>query len=143
MKKNSIIITLFFLFFIKNVPAQWEIGLIGGLNRSGLSGDKPDNASYRTLITPAFGVLIETRLTSDVRIGLQPQYLQRGSKIAYKVSREQTKKNSQSIFLRIGYNAQTDFIISLETSMDFLPQSDTDKTLQAGLTTINLRYYFQ
>ena len=58
-------------------------------------------------------------------------------------SGEKTKKSSQSIFVRIGYNAQTDFIISLETSMDFLPLSDTDKTLQAGLTTINLRYYFQ
>jgi hypothetical protein len=56
---------------------------------------------------------------------------------------EQTKKSSESIFLHIGYNVKTDFIISLETSMDFLPLSDTDKTLQAGLTTINMRYYFQ
>ena len=89
-----IIVIIMLLLLIQTVPAQWEIGMIGGLNRSGLSGDKPDNASYSTLIGPAFGVLIETQLTNDVRIGLQPQYLQRGSKIAYKVRGERDPVDS-------------------------------------------------
>ena len=55
---------------------------------------------------------------------------------------DQTNKNSQSVFLRIGYNTQPDFVIALETSMEFIPQVSTDKTLKAGLTTINMRYYF-
>jgi hypothetical protein len=84
MKKIAIIITLFFLLF-QTASAQWEVGLIGGLNRSGLSGDKPNYTSYKTLTGPAFGLLIETQLTKDVHIGLQPQYLQRGTKVAYKI----------------------------------------------------------
>jgi hypothetical protein len=84
MKKNAIIVVVLFLLF-QTASAQWEVGLIGGLNRSGLSGDKPKNTSYQTLTGLAFGGLIETQLTKDVRIGLQPQYLQRGTKIAYKI----------------------------------------------------------
>jgi hypothetical protein len=92
MKFVKIIIILLIFFHI--APAQWEIGLIGGLNRSALSGDKPPNASYKTITGPVFGVLIETQITNDVRIGLQPQYLQRGSKVAYKVRGERDPVDS-------------------------------------------------
>jgi hypothetical protein len=55
---------------------------------------------------------------------------------------DQTKKDSQSIFLRIGYNSQSDFVVGIETSIDFIPLESTNETLKAGLTTINMRYYF-
>ena len=53
-----------------------------------------------------------------------------------------TKSEVQSIFLHIGYNTPHDFIIGVQTSMEFLPLESTGETLKAGLTTINLRYYF-
>ncbi len=56
---------------------------------------------------------------------------------------DRTRTESQSIFLRIGYNSQPDFIIGVETSMDFIPLSSTGETLKAGLTTINMSYYFR
>jgi hypothetical protein len=55
---------------------------------------------------------------------------------------EQTKKNSKSFFLRIGYNTQPDFIIALETSLGLIPLESTGETLKAGITTINMPYYF-
>jgi len=53
-----------------------------------------------------------------------------------------TRKNSESFFLRIGYNTETDFIIAIETSLDLIPLESTGKILKAGLTTINMQYYF-
>ena len=53
-----------------------------------------------------------------------------------------TKSETQSIFLQIGYNTPHDFIIGLKISMEFLPVEYSGKTLKAGLTTINMRYYF-
>lgn len=73
------------VFFFQFGHTQIEVGLIGGLNRSGLSGDKPKNASYTTLTGFGFGGLIEINITYDVRFGIQPMYLQKGSKIAYKI----------------------------------------------------------
>ena len=53
-----------------------------------------------------------------------------------------TNKNFESIFLRIGYNTEKDFIIGIETSIDLIPLEATRKSLKVGLTTINMQYYF-
>lgn len=53
-----------------------------------------------------------------------------------------TKKNTQSFFLKIGYNTETNFIIGIETSLDVIPLESTGKSLKAGLTTINMQYFF-
>ena len=55
---------------------------------------------------------------------------------------DNTKKDSQILFLRIGYNSQSDFSIGIESSIEFVPLESTGETLKAGLTTINMRYYF-
>jgi hypothetical protein len=74
--------------------AQVEIGLIGGINRANLSGDKPKNMTYTTLTGFGFGALIEMKLTEDVRFGFQPMYLQRGTKLAYKIPDVREPKDS-------------------------------------------------
>jgi hypothetical protein len=56
---------------------------------------------------------------------------------------DRTRTESRSIFLRIGYNSQPDFVIGVEVSIDFIPLSSTGETLKAGLTSINMRYYFR
>lgn len=85
--KPSITIFIFVLLILmfQSGYAQIEIGIIGGLSRSGLSGDKPSNATYTTLTGIGIGGLMETKISKYVHIGIQPMYLQRGSKIAYKV----------------------------------------------------------
>lgn len=95
MKLSSqfIVFALVLLLF-QLAHAQFEIGLIGGLNRSGLSGDKPKNTTYTTLTGLGLGVLLETKFTEDVRFGIQPMYLQRGTKIAYKIPDVRDPKDS-------------------------------------------------
>jgi len=95
MKPSSqfFIFVLVFLLF-QSAHAQFEIGPIGGLNRSGLSGDKPKNMTYTTLSGFGLGALIEMKLTEDVRFGFQPMYLQRGSKLAYKIPDVREPKDS-------------------------------------------------
>jgi hypothetical protein len=55
---------------------------------------------------------------------------------------EESTKSSQSIFLRIDYNSQPDFIVGVEMSMEFLPLASSKDKLKAGMTSINMRYYF-
>ena len=95
MKPSSqfFIFVLVFLLF-QSAHAQFEIGPIGGLNRSGLSGDKPTNMTYTTLAGFGLGALIEMKLTEDVRFGFQPMYLQRGSKLAYMIPDVREPKDS-------------------------------------------------
>ena len=57
-------------------------------------------------------------------------------------SGDPTRSEVQSIFLHIGYNTPHDFIIGVQTSMEFLPVESTGQTLKASVTTINMRYYF-
>jgi hypothetical protein len=91
---KPILILMSLTFLLQMAHAQFEIGLIGGLNRSGLSGDKPKNMTYTTLAGLGVGVLLETRFTEDVRFGVQPMYLQRGSKLAYKIPDVREPKDS-------------------------------------------------
>jgi hypothetical protein len=55
---------------------------------------------------------------------------------------DETRKNAQIFFVRIGYNSQSDFSIGLESSVEFVPLESTQETLKVALTTINMRYYF-
>jgi len=85
---------LVMILLVQTGLAQFEMGMIGGLSRSGLSGDKPNNATYTTLTGIAVGGLVETKISKYVQVGIQPMYLQRGSKIAYKVRGERDPVDS-------------------------------------------------
>jgi len=91
--KQSLVFLLM-IVVVQSAPAQIEIGLIGGLSRSGLSGDKPNNATYTTLTGIGIGGLVETKISQFVYVGIQPMALQRGSKIAYKVKDERDPVDS-------------------------------------------------
>jgi hypothetical protein len=91
---KPIFVLILLVLLIQITQAQIEIGLIGGLNRSGLSGDKPNNSTYTTLTGFGLGTLFEMKLTRDVRFGFQPMYLQRGTKIAYNIPDVRDPKDS-------------------------------------------------
>lgn len=76
-------LSLLMLFCCFAAEAQPAVGFWGGLNRSHLSGDAPEDASYQNLIGLAAGVVGEFNLTRDIKLSLQPMYLQRGSRIAF------------------------------------------------------------
>jgi hypothetical protein len=92
LKLNFAFIVL--ILIIQSGFAQFNVGIIGGLNRSGLSGDKPANATYTTLNGIGIGGILETKVSKYVHVGIQPMYLQRGSKVAYKVKDERDPVDS-------------------------------------------------
>jgi hypothetical protein len=88
-----------------------------------LGGVLDFDLSTRTVLP--FGVLVGATYSSLPRTG------------------DSTIKNAQIYFLRIDYNSQSDFSIGIESSLEFVPLESTDETLKAGVTTINMRYYFR
>ena len=68
--------------FCSHAAAQPAIGLYGGLNRSSLSGDVPTGLSYTPRIGFMGGLIAEFDVATDVRLSLQPMFLERGTSIA-------------------------------------------------------------
>lgn len=91
--KLIFIFALLILLF-QSAYAQIEIGLIGGINRASLSGDKPKNTSYTSLSSGMLGAIFEVGIAKDVRFGIQPMLLQKGTKIAYKIPDEREPRDS-------------------------------------------------
>ena len=54
-----------------------------------------------------------------------------------------TKGDLSTFFFRIGYNKTSDFSIGIESSFNKIPVQSIDQTINAGLTKIMLRYYFE
>jgi len=96
-----------FIFLILILPlllsrfagAQPAVGFWGGLNRAHLSGDAPEDAGYQNRLGLAAGVVGEFNLTKDVKLSLQPMYLQRGSKIAFDVPNQAEPRDSLDVKL--------------------------------------------
>lgn len=68
--------------------AQVTVGVLGGLNRSDLSGDAPDDIAYAGKSAFGFGLVGEFHLTGDVWLSVQPTYLGRGTKITEEIDEE-------------------------------------------------------
>lgn len=79
---------------------QFFLGATGGLSRTSLSGDAPDNASYTSLIGFSAGLIGEYSLTDDIRLSIQPSYVRRGTGVAFDVGEEELR---DSLELSLGY----------------------------------------
>ncbi len=66
-----------------------------------------------------------------------------GILLGYNQSNLQSSGISNTFFFRIGYNSPGDLSIGIESSINKVPVKSLDKTLNAGLTKIMLRYYFE
>jgi hypothetical protein len=58
-------------------------------------------------------------------------------------SGDETKGDLSTFFFRIGYNKTSDLSIGIESSYSKIPLKSIDQTVNAGLTKIMLRYYFE
>jgi len=65
--------------------AQISVGAVLGVNRTGLSGDKPDGTSFSTSAGPIAGLILEIPVAKGVAIVLQPGYRQSGANIGFQV----------------------------------------------------------
>ncbi len=81
--------------------AQISVGAVLGVNRTGLSGDKPDNTSYSTSAGPIAGLVLEIPVAKGVAIVFQPGYRQSGANIGFQVPDQDEPVDSLS--LRLDY----------------------------------------
>lgn len=81
------------------LPAQVSLGAFGGVNRSTLTGDGPDKTKYRNRRGSVFGIVAEFPVAADVAISLQPNLVQRGTGIAFKIEGEPEARDSLDLQL--------------------------------------------
>jgi hypothetical protein len=78
-------LVLFLLVIQRPASAQLSFGLLGGLNNTNVSGDKPDKATYRGSSTLTGGAILEYYFARDVALSIQPSVLKNGTTIAFDV----------------------------------------------------------
>ena len=64
---------------------QPYLGIFGGVSSAKLSGDSPDKASYKGLVSFAFGASLDIKLARQFSLSLQPSFSQEGTRIFYNV----------------------------------------------------------
>ena len=65
--------------------AQISVGAVLGVNRTGISGDKPDGTSFSPNPGLIAGLVLELPVAKDVAIVFQPGFRQSGAKIGFAV----------------------------------------------------------
>jgi len=88
-----------------------------------------------------FGGVLDFDLyaVSDLPFGILVGY----SQTNLQSSGDKTTGDLSTFFFRIGYNKTSDFSIGIESSFNKIPVQSINQTLNAGLTKIMLRYYFE
>ena len=81
------------------LQAQVVLGAYGGLNRSTLNGDGPQNAKYQNRRGTVFGVVVDLPVAVDVAISVQPSLVQRGTGIAFEIQGEPEPRDSLDLQL--------------------------------------------
>lgn len=94
-----LIILLMSLLCFGMLSAETSLGVIGGLTRFQLDGDKPDKGAYRYVTGGIVGGIVEIQLTKNVSLSLQPSYVQKGTKIAYEVEGQKERVDSVDVNL--------------------------------------------
>jgi len=92
-------VLLFLLLTAGSSQAQSALGIFAGFNRASLSGDAPAKASYASHFGLGGGLVGEIGIAKDVRLSLQPMFLQKGTKIGYKVAGEKQPRDSLDVQL--------------------------------------------
>ncbi|GMR24832.1 MAG: hypothetical protein BMS9Abin39_0101 [Ignavibacteria bacterium] len=86
------------------------------------------------------GVLdFDLNAVSDLPFGILLGY----SQTNLQSSGNKGRGDLSTFFFRIGYNNPNDLSIGIENSLNIIPIQSLDQTINAGLTKIMLRYYFE
>jgi len=79
--------------------AQVSVGAVLGVNRTGLSGDKPDGTSFSTSAGLIAGLVLEIPVAKGVAVVFQPGYRQSGASIGFVVPDQEEPVDSLSLGL--------------------------------------------
>jgi hypothetical protein len=96
---KSSVLGLFLLLLMQPAAAQFNLGVMGGINRSNLSGDAPSNAVYAPRNGFAGGIFADIKIAKDVLLSFQPMYMQKGTTIAVDVRGESNPQDSLNVNL--------------------------------------------
>jgi len=77
--------------------AQVSVGILGGLGSTSLSGTAPDDATYTGERSFTFGLTTALTIGEGLALILQPQYVGRGSGVAYAVKGEDEPRDSLTL----------------------------------------------
>jgi hypothetical protein len=98
--RNMLVSMTFGLLLLSATSAESQtLGIVGGINRSSIKGDAPEDIKYGKATRPTFGGLVEFRLTDDVQLHGELLYTQRGTRIGQKVEGQKEPEYDSELLL--------------------------------------------
>ena len=82
-----------------SAPAQTNLGILLGVSSSSLDGDTPPNGTYTRLWSPIVGLSAEFGIGDGIHLIVQPQYLTRGTGVAFAVAGQEEPQDSLTLSL--------------------------------------------
>ena len=79
--------------------AQTNLGILLGASSSSLNGDKPPNGTYTKKWSPIVGLSAEFGIGDGLYLIMQPQYLTRGTGLAFAVEDQEEPRDSLTLSL--------------------------------------------
>jgi len=120
----------------------WAVSKLFGFYATGelLYGQSAEVRGESQFFYNIGGVLdFDLNAVTDLPFGILAGY----SQTNLQSSGDKTTGDLSTLFFRIGYNKTSDFSIGIESSFNKIPVETIDQTINAGLTKIMLRYYFE
>ena len=120
----------------------WAVSKLFGFYATGelLYGQSAEVRNDSKFFYNVGGVLdFDLNAVSDLPFGILVGYRQTN----VLSSEDKAAGDLSTFFFRIGYNNPNDLSIGIESSVNKIPVQSLDQTLNAGLTKIMLRYYFE
>jgi hypothetical protein len=85
--------------FAPPAVAQTDLGVVLGVSRSSLRGDTPPNGTYTTEWGPILGLSAEFGIGDGLYLIAQPQYVTRGTRVAFAVEGQTEPQDSLTLSL--------------------------------------------
>ena len=82
-----------------SAAAQTDLGILVGVSSSSLNGDAPPNGTYTRKWSPIVGLSAEFGIGDGLYLITQPQYLTRGTGVAFAVADQPEPKDSLALSL--------------------------------------------
>jgi len=97
MKLNILFGFIILFVFINSSVAQIRVGILGGINSTGFSGDNPPNGNFASDMGYSAGATADFFLVDDIVVNIQALYSYRSTKIQYDVSYQYDMYDSLAI----------------------------------------------
>ena len=78
-----------------SASAQTNLGILLGVSSSSLNGDTPPNGTYTRKSSPIVGLSVEFGIGDGLYLIMQPQYLTRGTGVAFAVADQTEPRDSR------------------------------------------------